>query len=231
MNRSQFCCSVLLNLPGCREYTASTGNCSCFARYFVFVYKPCKTSWTFGVGVTHTLLVATLSCEQNGCHFTDDIFKWNFVNGNCCILIEIRLKFVTEGPIENMSALVQIMTWCPQATSHYLNKWWARSITSYGNTEPHQVNLLAAGRCSIYFKRKIFKLTIQNSSLDTRFEIALRQMPQNLTNDESTLVQIMACCLQATSHYLSQCWPRSFFPYGIIRPRTVKLRRHLWNVR
>ena len=33
----------------------------------------------------------------------------------------------------------------------------------------------------------------------------------------------MAWCLQATSHYLSQCWPRSLSPYGVTRPQCVKL--------
>ena len=31
----------------------------------------------------------------------------------------------------------------------------------------------------------------------------------------------MAWCRQATSHYLSQCWPRSMSPYGVIRPQWV----------
>ena len=44
-------------------------------------------------------------------------------------------------------------------------------------------------------------------------------MSQNLINEKSTLVQIMACCHEATSHYLSQCWPRSLLPYGITRPQ------------
>ena len=46
-------------------------------------------------------------------------------------------------------------------------------------------------------------------------------MPQNLTDDKSTLVQVMAWCRQATSHYLNQCWPRSPTPYGITRPQWV----------
>ena len=33
-------------------------------------------------------------------------------------------------------------------------------------------------------------------------------MPQKLTNQKSALVQAMAWCRQATSHYLIQCWPR-----------------------
>ena len=39
-------------------------------------------------------------------------------------------------------------------------------------------------------------------------------MPQNLTNEKSILVQVMAWCRQAASHCLSQCWPRSMSLYG-----------------
>ena len=46
-------------------------------------------------------------------------------------------------------------------------------------------------------------------------EIALRWMSLGLTDDVSTLVQVMAWCHQATSHYLSQCWLRFMLPYGI----------------
>ena len=46
-------------------------------------------------------------------------------------------------------------------------------------------------------------------------------MPLDLTGDKSTLVQVMAWCRQATSHYLSQCWPRSLSPYGVTRPQWV----------
>ena len=46
-------------------------------------------------------------------------------------------------------------------------------------------------------------------------------MPQDLTDDKSTLVQVMAWCHQATSHYLSQCWLSSLLPYGIARPQWV----------
>ena len=44
-------------------------------------------------------------------------------------------------------------------------------------------------------------------------------MSLDLTKDKSTLVQVMAWCRQATSHYLSQCWPRSLSPYGLTRPQ------------
>ena len=57
-------------------------------------------------------------------------------------------------------------------------------------------------------------------------EIALRWMPLDLTDDKSTLAQVMAWCRQATSHYLSQCWPRALSPYGVTRPQWVKLKRN-----
>ena len=41
------------------------------------------------------------------------------------IPVEISLKFVLKGPINNIPALVQIMAWPVQAPSHYLNQWWS----------------------------------------------------------------------------------------------------------
>ena len=38
----------------------------------------------------------------------------------------------------------------------------------------------------------------------------------------------MAWCCQATSHYLSQCWPRSVLPYDITRPQWVREILTLW---
>ena len=48
----------------------------------------------------------TLRQRQHGPHFADDIFECIFVNETCCILIQISLKLVDKGPINNISALV-----------------------------------------------------------------------------------------------------------------------------
>ena len=48
-------------------------------------------------------------------------------------------------------------------------------------------------------------------------ELALRWMSLDFTDDKSTLVQVMAWCRQATSHYLSQCWPRYLSQYDVTR--------------
>ena len=50
-------------------------------------------------------------------------------------------------------------------------------------------------------------------------KIALRLMPLDHTDDKSTWVQVMAWCRQATSHYLSQYWPRSMSSSGVTRPQ------------
>ena len=55
--------------------------------------------------------VNTLRPRQNGRHFPDDSFKWIFLNENIWISIEVSLKFVPKGPINNIPALVQIMAW------------------------------------------------------------------------------------------------------------------------
>ena len=38
-------------------------------------------------------------------------FKYIFLNENVCIYIKISLKFVLNGPINNIPALVEIMAW------------------------------------------------------------------------------------------------------------------------
>ena len=56
-------------------------------------------------------LVNTLRPRRNEQHFADDIFKRIFFNENVWISIEISLKFVPKGPINNIPTLVQIMAW------------------------------------------------------------------------------------------------------------------------
>ena len=53
----------------------------------------------------------TLRPRQNGRYFPDDIFKCIFFNENVWITIQISLKFVPKGPINNIPALVWIMAW------------------------------------------------------------------------------------------------------------------------
>ena len=40
------------------------------------------------------------------------------------------------------SVLFQVMDWCHQATSHYLNQCWLRSLAPYGITGPQWIKIL-----------------------------------------------------------------------------------------
>ena len=71
--------------------------------------------WYFQLQTCHLTSIGihidTLRLRQDGWHFPDNIFKCMFLNENVQILIRVSLKFVPRGPINNISALVQIMAW------------------------------------------------------------------------------------------------------------------------
>ena len=71
--------------------------------------------------------------------------------------------------------------------------------------------------CVNYLKSMILKLIIQDSSLDACYQIVLGWMPKNVTNEKSTLVHVMAWCLQAKGHYLRRCRPKSSYVLPITR--------------
>ena len=61
--------------------------------------------------IKHKGRFSTLRPRQKGRHFADDTFKCIFINENVRISINISLKFVPKGLINNIPALVQIMAW------------------------------------------------------------------------------------------------------------------------
>ena len=85
--------------------------------------------------------------------------------------------------------------------------------------QTHRV--LAPGNLEWNFRKAVFKLNLVIDDWGTSCEVALGWMLLDLTDDKSTLVQVMAWCRQATSHYLSQGWPRIMLLYGITRPQWV----------
>ena len=90
--------------------------------------------------------------------------------------------------------------------------------TSLMITRVQCINSLAPGRCGCNLKWVIFKLISRIDIVIISSEIAHRWMPWGLADDLPILVQIMACCCQATSHYLNQYWPSSMTLYGITGP-------------
>ena len=95
------------------------------------------------------------------------------------------------------------------------------TMTGDWNIYFYGFNSLATGRSWCEFKSVIFNLALLIGIFKSYYDNVLRWMPQNVTDGKSALAQVMAWCRQATSHYLSQCWPRSTSPYGVTRPQWV----------
>ena len=89
--------------------------------------------------------------------------------------------------------------------------WWNISRTQW-------INSLDPRESGCNFRSAIFNIVLL-IGIFRIYDDFRWLMPQELTDDESTLVQVMAWCRKATSHYLSQCWPTSLSPYYITRPQ------------
>ena len=104
--------------------------------------------------------INTLRRRQNGRHFADDTFKRMFLNEDYRNSIRNSPKFVPNGQINNIPALVQIMAWrrpgdkplsepmlvsllthiCvtrPQWVKVRLNYWWPETFWKRNNTYLH----------------------------------------------------------------------------------------------
>ena len=108
-----------------------------------------------------------------------------------------------------------VAQWFPITMGQSCRKHF-KVMTSY-----NIVNSLAPGKFEWNFRHVIFKRILVIDSWGISCEIALIWMSLDFTDDHWTLVQVMAWCRQATSHYLSQCWPRSVSPHGATRPQWV----------
>ena len=62
----------------------------------------------------------------------------------------------------------------------------------FSGTDVGMINSLAPGIFQFSFRKVIFKLTLVNGGIIS-YEIGLRWMLQDLCDDKSTLVQVMAC--------------------------------------
>ena len=81
-------------------------------------------------------------------------------------------------------------------------------------------NTVVLTHCPLADAWKSVKFHFKRQSLPSYLLHCLWNCTGMLTyNLESTLVQVMACRHQATSHYLRQSWHRSMSPYGITRPQ------------
>ena len=83
----------------------------------------------------------TLRPRQNGRHFPDDNFKWIFLNKKVWIVINISLKSVPRGPMNNIPTLVQLMAWCRPGAKPLSEQMMVRLLTHICVTWPQWVKM------------------------------------------------------------------------------------------
>ena len=91
----------------------------------------------------------TLRPRQNGHLFADDTFKRIFLNENIRISIKISLKFVPNGLINNIPALVLIMAWRRPGGKPLSEPMMIRSLTHICITQAQWVKQPAPLCCQL----------------------------------------------------------------------------------
>ena len=122
--------------------------------------------------------------RKYGRHFPDDIFKCIFLNENVRISINISLKFVPKGLINNIPALVQIIAWRRPGDKLLSEPMMESLLTHICVTRPQWVNFIVPSE-GIWRHRS-----------------------------GSTLAQVMACCLTGPGHCNQGWLPISEVPWN-----------------
>ena len=138
---------------------------------------------------------------------------------------EVPVKFQSNRMILNTN-LAALRLW--DLTVRRLIGYWNRAQGRPCNsTRPSaSFNSLAPVRSECDSKNVTFNPVLLIGIFRSTHDNALRWMPQDLTDDKSALVQVMAWWRQTTSHYLSQWWLNSLSSYGIARSQRVT--RPVW---
>ena len=81
----------------------------------------------------------SLAPGRSWCDLKNVIFSLALLIGIFKSSYDDILRWVTQGLTHDKSTLIQVMDWCRQATSHYLNQCWPRSPMPYDVTRPQWV--------------------------------------------------------------------------------------------
>ena len=142
---------------------------------------------------TNTAIINTLRPGQNGRHFTDDIFKWIFLNENVWISIKISLTFVPKVPINNIPALVQRMAWRRSGDKPLSEPMMDSLLTHICVTRPQWIKRKT---CFMRYTVYPFRVSVYNSGLSKCSEVSYRQIARSC---DAVRFRILIC-------HLTGCW-------------------------
>ena len=97
---------------------------------------------------------------------------------------EIALRWMPQNIIDDKSTLVQVMSWCYQAPSHYLSQCWSRSMLPYAI--PRQQPFC----CWVCFSKSLFISLI---------------IPPNDTCRRNSSLKMARKCIIHNQHHGCQC--------------------------
>ena len=145
------------------------------------------------------------------------MLSWGLWSVSCSLMLWILAL------LGQIKALINLLGAQTRIFQDYVNTIAADNLVTPHHQDiiSHGINSLAPGRFKYHFRYVTFKLIALLDGWGISCEIFLWWTSRDIADEKSTLVQVMAWCRQATSHYLSQCWPRSQSPYGVTRPQWV----------
>ena len=91
--------------------------------------------------------------------------------------------------------MVQVMAWCHQAPSHYLNQSWPNLFMKYPVTRPQWVKTFRPEQNCQHFADVIFKCVFLDEAVWISIKISLKFVPKCMkwvTDNNSASVQVMA---------------------------------------
>ena len=131
---------------------------------------------------------------------------------------EMALRWILQNNFGDKSILVQVMTWCCQATSHYLNQCWARLMnqcrprfmSSYDVTRLHWVK----SWCAVLWKMWLLQFPIRTCNYYNTWKWTFTGQPCcycPLTSRPDSLPETLTEQVQVSDaiHNIMTCW--SFF--------------------
>ena len=104
-------------------------NYSVYICYFAILHNVYDVTWSL-------LLYKLIGPGRFEWSFRSINFNLNWVIDDWTISCGISLRLLLLDPTDDKSTLFQVMTWCHQATNHYLSQCWPSRMSLYSVTRP-----------------------------------------------------------------------------------------------
>ena len=148
------------------------------------------------------------------------MFAVGWMNKWCCIYVACHfccVKYYIGCPIKEVTKSISDFMWYLACLFVQILQLFNKCIHKFPQIQQNS-NVV---NYSFYVVVIVVKCTGAIYSFDQNKHKKL------LTMSQHRVTEIMACCRQATSHYLNQCWPRFMSPYGATSVGHNELRLHV----